>query len=306
MKLSVSNFLYAIKNIVMGGGRATDGTARNDSGFLKRAGSVGLQNVAPTSDTAATATVFTVLDIGGVPDSTLVAADSVFSVVDIGGAADKVLVAVPFNATWSQAQADVINNNFEDLGTCINTIIGNINNNDEDLATKVNALVVDVAAIRAKLGLTTDETNARVIKVEEAIDTIGNITFAIPRDYDEATDQLYLRVLASMVSVSTDTDVQLDSEFYKKRAGVALGSDVAPAAPSTILSTTEQWIKFDYTGNSLQRDDVVTIELLTDGHNDTNGEEVLIHALELVYRSTLVSYDETDGTRDGKDGNMLR
>ncbi len=161
----------------------------------------------------------------------------------------------------------------------------------QELADEINKLVLDTAAIRAKLGMTADETNARVIKVEEAIDTIGNIVIPIPRDYDEATDELKLRVLASMVTVSTDNDVQLDSELYKKRPGSALSADLAPAAPSTILSTTEQWIEFNYTGNSFRRDDVAIIELITNGANDTDGEEVLIHSVELVYRSTLVSYD---------------
>lgn len=256
MLFDPANFLTHIKNIVTGGGRNAQGVPANDAGFLKRAEGVGLMSIAPTSDLTATATVFSVLDIGGTPDSTLVALT--------GSGSDPI----------TAADAATINNNFEDT------------------ATKINALVADIAAIRAKLGMTTDETNARVIKVEENIDTIGNIVFTIPRDYDEATDVFVLRVLASQLTSSTDNDVQLDSELYRKRAGVALTADLAPAAPSTILSTTEQWIEFTYTGNSFKRDDVAIIELLTDGHNDTNGEEVLIHGIELVYRSTLVSYHE--------------
>lgn len=149
--------------------------------------------------------------------------------------------------------------------------------------------------------LTDDETNARVVKVEEAIDTIGRHTFPIPSDYDEATDHLKIRVLASQLTVSTDNDVQLDSNFYVKQAGVALSADLAPAAPGTVLTTTEQWIEFDLSGLGLERDDVVTFRLITNGANDTNAEEVLIHGFEWEYRSTLVSYDETDAA-----GNTLR
>lgn len=149
--------------------------------------------------------------------------------------------------------------------------------------------------------LAADETNARVIKVEEATDTIGTLTVPVPRDYDEATDTLKVRVLASQLTQSTDDDVQLDSSTYVKTAGSVLGSDISPAAPSTVLSTTEQWIEFDLSDNSLTRDDVVNFNLLTSGANDTDGEEVLIHAIQVVYRSCLVSYDETDAS-----DNLLR
>lgn len=168
------------------------------------------------------------------------------------------------------------------------------------------ALIADVAAIRAKLGMTADETNARVLKIEDDIDTVGNIVFPIPRDYDEATDELRLRVLASQLTVSTDNDVKLDAELYRKRAGVALTADLAPSFTADsavpILSTVEQWIEFDLSQLSFLRDDVATIELITNGLNDTDGEEVLIHAIELVYRSTLVSYDDEEDAQ----GNTLR
>lgn len=149
-----------------------------------------------------------------------------------------------------------------------------------------------------RAGGTADETNARVFKVPANIDTIGNIAWKIPRDYDEATDTLVLRVLASQLTLSTDNDVKLDVELYRKRAAVALSADLAPSFSSDtavpVLSTAEQWLEFDLSRLTFRRDDVATIELITDGHNDTAGEEVLIHAVELVYRSTLVSYDRVD------------
>lgn len=147
-----------------------------------------------------------------------------------------------------------------------------------------------------------DETNARVIHVDEAVDTIFHLTVPVPRDYDEATDTMVVRVMASMVSVSTDTDVELDSEMYVKVAGAALSADKDPTAPGTVLSATEQWVEFDLSGNALVRDAVVTFKLITNGANDTNGEEVLIHAVEVAHRSCLVSYDDEDDA----EGNCLR
>jgi len=153
----------------------------------------------------------------------------------------------------------------------------------------------------SNVSLAADETNGRVLLVEETNDSVFHLTRPIPRDYDEAIDKLKVRVLASQLTQSTDDDVELDSEVYVKTAGSALGSDLDPTAPGTVLSTTEQWIEFDLSDNGLTRDDVVNFELITNGANDTNGEEVLIHAIELVYRSTLVSYNEQDAS-----GNDLR
>lgn len=191
MNLSLSNFLYGIKEIVTGGGRTDDGTVRNDAGFVR------------------------------------------------------------------------------------------------DVPVLLGAL-----DLSSNVALAADETNARVALVQEANDSVFHLTFPIPRDYDEATDELKVRVLASQLTVSTDDDVELDSEVYVKTAGSALGSDLDPTAPGTVLSTTEQWVEFDLSQNSLTRDDVVNFELITNGANDTDGEEVLIHAVELSYRSTLVSYDK--------------
>lgn len=191
------------------------------------------------------------------------------------------ITALTFNLV-----AGTANNALQALadGTTYANDVAAIRNNFADIASKLEE-------VRALLAGTADETNAKVLKVEEAVDTVGTVVWTVPRDYDEATDQLTVRVLASQLTVSTDNDVQLDSSTYIKTAGAALGSDVSPAAPSTVLSTTEQWVEFNLGGLGLQRDDVVNFVLKTDGHNDTNGEEVLIHDIEFVYRSCLVSYD---------------
>ena len=136
-------------------------------------------------------------------------------------------------------------------------------------------------------------------KVAAAVDTVGNVVWTVPRDYDEATDVLTFRVLASVLGVATDGDVTLDSEVYVTTLGVATSADKDPTAPTALLTVAEQWLEIDLTGFGLIRDDVVTIKLITGGQNDTAAEEVLIHDLELAYRSCLVSYDEgTTGIND--------
>lgn len=139
-----------------------------------------------------------------------------------------------------------------------------------------------------------DETNARVLHVTETNDTVFYLTQPIPRDYDEETDWLKVHVLASQLSVTVDNDVELDSQTYIKVAGAALGADVSPAPPGTVLSTTEQWITFDLGQNGLTREDVLNFVLLTNGANDTTAEEVLIHAVYVEYASCLVSYSAED------------
>jgi len=183
----------------------------------------------------------------------------------------------------------------DNTGGTVSATIANTAGANPTTAEFENAIASIVARLNALMALqagVADETNARVVKVEETVDTVGRITFVIPRDYDQQTDELKLRVLASQLTVSTDNDVQLDMQVYKKRAGAALSADLNPTPPGTVLSTTEQWIEFDLGQNSWLRDDVAQIVLITNGANDTDGEEILIHGVELVYRSTLVSDEE--------------
>ena len=152
-------------------------------------------------------------------------------------------------------------------------------------------LLTDIEA-GANVAIVADETNARVLQVTNANDTVGYLTMPIPRDYDETQDELYVRVLASQLTVSTDNDVELDSELYVKKAGVALGSDLDPTAPGVVLAAAEKWITLDLSGNGLVKDDVANFVLITNGANDTSGEEVQIHAAEVLYRSTIVAYND--------------
>lgn len=146
-----------------------------------------------------------------------------------------------------------------------------------------------------------DETNALVQKIDATTDTVGNIVWTVPRDYDEAAQEVTLRVLASQLTLSTDNDVELDLQVFHKVPGTALTSDLNPTAPGTVLAAAEVWVEFDlstiFASTNINRDDVITLEVITNGANDTAGEEVLIHEVQLVYRSTLVSYDKETSLR---------
>jgi hypothetical protein len=155
---------------------------------------------------------------------------------------------------------------------------------------------VTLAALNlaTNVAIAADETNAIAAIVQETNDIVFLQDFIIPIDYDVVSDHLKVRVLVSMLTVSTDTDVEVDMEVYKKTAGSALGSDLDPTAPGTILSTTEQWIEFDLSGNSWDVEDIAFIRLITNGGNDTNAEEVALHAVEIEYKSLVVASILTD------------
>lgn len=150
--------------------------------------------------------------------------------------------------------------------------------------------------LQSSVAIAADETNAIVVKCEDDIDTLFIQELPIPLDYDEAADHLKLIVVASQLTVSTDDDVQLDTKLYKKVPGSALGSDLNPTAPGTVLTTTETEIEFDFSGNGLTVGDIMHIHLITNGNNDTDGEEVLLHKVEIEYKGMLVASNLTDRT----------
>lgn len=296
MLFGPDNFLHHLKQLVTGGGRKTDGTPYLDAGYLKRDEGVALGSLKPTDPIAVTALVVvtTALNDGSADNIMIGALDLTDFVPTASGA-----TTVTSNAAGDLDTTQTGLETFRDEQAVIND---EIEQNFDKISDEINALVSDMADMRAQMAGTADETHAKVIKVEETIDNIGNIVWPVPRDYDENTDVLILRVLASQLTLSTDNDVELDVEMYVKTFGVALSADKDPTKPGTVLTVAEQWIEIDLTGQSLKRDDVVIIELITNGANDTDGEEVLIHAIELAYRSCIVSYDDEDDA----EGNALR
>jgi hypothetical protein len=327
MKLSTNNFLMALRNVI------TTGGGDNDKGFLKTAEGVNLSTVKSTSSTAGVySMVFPVHDLSvatGAGFGATTAGDVVtgftpghrFKLLALDFITGQVVgtgagASAPCNleigttnvtggvCTVTLASTSVIGE--RTTGTAITALnTGSATDTVSiEKATSVvftagsGAFVVTIQNLDTADALagTADETNALVQKIDAAVDTIGNVVWKVPRDYDEASQDVTLRVLASQLTSSTDNDVELDLEVYHKVPGTALTADLNPTAPGTVLSTTEQWVEFDlstiFGTTNIGRDDVVTMELVTNGANDTAGEEVLIHDVELVYRSTLVSYDK--------------
>lgn len=114
----------------------------------------------------------------------------------------------------------------------------------------------------------------------------------IPPDYDKSNDYLRFRMLAEAVHAS-DITTKMDIEVYKREAGVALGSDLAPAttALTAMVGAAEPvWTEIDLDGLDLEAGDVLTIHVIPEAH--ANGV-VNMYSIEVLYASDLVPYDNS-------------
>lgn len=179
-----------------------------------------------------------------------------------------------------------------------------LNVTNTDLQTAINTIQGDEAA---------SETNSFVLKVPAGTTTVGKLLLSIPREYDEASDHLYLRLFVNQLTRATDTAVGLQAVAYVKVLGTALSASkgtvpgIAPFSLATtdlVLSTTEQVVEFNFSGYGLKRDTVITVVLSTNGGNATAGEEVQIFGGGWSWESCLVSYNDTDTT--GVDGALAQ
>lgn len=323
---SANNFLMQVKNIITGDSPAT-------RGFFKSAEGISLSTIKTTASTAGIyQMVFPVGDMSIATGAGFGATTAGDVVTGIAPGHRFKLIALDFvtgSLVGAGASASApcnleIGSTNVTGGVCTVTLastntIGEVTNGtaitalNQGLATDVfsvekatsvvftageGAFVVTIQNLDTADALAgvADETNALVEKIDAATDTVGNIVWAVPRDYDESAQAVTLRILTSQLAVSTDDDVELDLEVYHKVPGTALSADRNPTKPGTVISTTEAWIEFDlstiFASNNISRDDVITMKLITNGANDTAGEEVLIHDTQLIYRSTLVSYDK--------------
>lgn len=146
-------------------------------------------------------------------------------------------------------------------------------------------------AINAQVNLTASETNLRVLSLAASTTAVGTLNFVIPRDYDEATDAFWLKVIAASAG-ATDTPV-LTATIYRKRPG----SNIATVGVFTVtaLAAAAAAKNFAVIGKGLLRDDVLTIVITSAAHTT---DAVLVYGIEPSYRSTLVSYNEADASNN--------
>lgn len=155
-------------------------------------------------------------------------------------------------------------------GTPLTTVAG----------TDVGIIVIDTEDLAVQFKLNTTDKHA-IYKI------------LIPPDYDKTNDYLRFRMLAEATH-TTDVTTKMDIEVYKREAGVALGSDLAPAttALTAMVGAAEPvWTEIDLDGLGLEAGDVLTIHVVPEAH--VNGV-VNMYAVEVIYRSDLVYYTESN------------
>lgn len=172
-------------------------------------------------------------------------------------------------------------------------------------ATDVVTLRNDLAQIALQLNALhlsngSNVSNVSAIVLAAGATTIGTVSFAIPRDYDEASDHLALRLMIALASGDTLTTgtVTGTATVLPIATGVPVAeSAVTATAPFSaaplILSTTEQVFSLNFSGYGLKRDDVISIALAITGTTSVGAD---VYAIVKHFDSCIVSYNDTDGT----------
>jgi hypothetical protein len=147
-------------------------------------------------------------------------------------------------------------------------------------------------------------SGVQVLTTSDAQANLCIFSFPIPRDYDEASDVLAIRV--NLKDSAADSGVTLTGAFTIQPPGGAIGtqgSAISATLPfgtaAANLSTSYQVLEIPFSGNGLKRDSVVGVELAVAG---TVTGNILTTFIEYLYDSTLVSYNYSDAT--GTDGNL--
>jgi hypothetical protein len=158
--------------------------------------------------------------------------------------------------------------------------------------------------------LTLDGSNVQSLKTIISQTAIGTVSFVVPRDYDQNTDKLLLRVTAASAG-ATDTPViaVASSTLTPTSTGSTYGALTAGTIASTAaLSSAIRIYELDLSNQSLVRDTIVSLKLTCGAHAT---DAVNIYSLELVYASCLVAFTDefvTGGVAVGFDfrGNPIR
>ena len=138
----------------------------------------------------------------------------------------------------------------------------------------------------------TDSDGFPALSAAALITAVANVGFTVPRDYDEETDTLVLRIVAKMAGATDTPTLTIDGE---KRTLAAAPVAITPVSgsPTAALSTTAQAFELIYRGQGLVRGQDVQFTITSAAH----GTDALqVQHIGVSYRSTLVSYNRTDSS----------
>lgn len=135
------------------------------------------------------------------------------------------------------------------------------------------------------------ETNFEGLVSSSSQTALGDLTFIIPRDYDETKDKLHVRFFAESGG-DTDTPT-IDATLFRKRAATALSSDLDPTISAAVPTNTvgAGYVEVVSQGDAHQAGDAVTFVFTTSAHTT---DALNVYGFEVVYNSDLVYYDDDD------------
>jgi hypothetical protein len=139
----------------------------------------------------------------------------------------------------------------------------------------------------------TTASTVPIISAAAATTLITTYGFQIPRDYDETSDKVVVRILARDAGTTNTPTLTVASSTTimnatgAMAAGVVIGNPGVTAPVSAALSSTLTEYEFDLSGQGLTRDSILSFTITASAHTT---DAVQIFAVGLVYASCLVSW----------------
>lgn len=167
----------------------------------------------------------------------------------------------------------------------------------KDNILPLSGIVILTSGTALKLSTITNYTAVPAVETAATDTSIGYVSFLVPRDYDEASDHLTLRIAvmlaAADVGITLTGTANVTVPGSVPSAKTAVTATVPFATTLAALGTTEQIVDINLSGYGLKRDNVVSVLLAYVG---TTSGVADIFGLHIHFDSTIVSYNDTDAT----------
>lgn len=154
--------------------------------------------------------------------------------------------------------------------------------------------IIGDSVLAAGVTYTIDADSFPILSVAATNTGLANVSFRVPRDYDENTDILFVHIVARMGGA---TDVPTVTLVAKKRVTGAAAAVITPVSgsPSAALSAAYQEFTLEFRGAGLLRGQLVDF-LFTSAAHATDALQC--SAIHVSYRSCLVSYNQVDSANN--------
>lgn len=149
--------------------------------------------------------------------------------------------------------------------------------------------LIGTSVLATSVTRVTDSSGFPILSAAANITAVANVSILVPRDYDEATDELRVRLVAVMSSTNDTPTVTVTPK--KRVTGSAAAAFTTASQTTAALSPTPQAFELVWYGEGLKRGNLVELTLTSAAHGN---DALQLQALQLSYRSTLVSYHDTD------------